>query len=84
MVFLPLYPIIYNKQQKGIVTDKFQANKRYMSADIIRNENLKNKTRFVRNGFFGSPKETRTPDFAVRGRRLNRLTMRPYVKPNIF
>ena len=26
----------------------------------------------------GSPKGTRTPVFAVRGRRLNRLTMRPY------
>ena len=26
--------------------------------------------------FFGTPKENRTPDSAVRGRRLNRLTMR--------
>ena len=26
----------------------------------------------------GSPKGTRTPVFAVRGRRLNRLTMRPF------
>ena len=30
--------------------------------------------------FFGSPTGTRTPVFAVRGRRLNRLTMRPYLK----
>ena len=28
---------------------------------------------------FGSPTETRTPDSALRGLRLNRLTMRPYV-----
>ena len=27
----------------------------------------------------GSPKRNRTADFAVRGRRLNRLTMRPFV-----
>ena len=29
---------------------------------------------------FGSPTGTRTPVFAVRGRRLNRLTMRPFPK----
>ncbi len=33
-----------------------------------------NKTIFS----FGSPKGNRTPDSAVRGRRLNRLTMGPY------
>ena len=30
--------------------------------------------------FFGTPKENRTPDSAVRGRRLNRLTMRACIK----
>ena len=30
--------------------------------------------------FFGSPKGNRTPDSALRGRRLNRLTMGPNVK----
>ena len=35
--------------------------------------------------FFGSPTGTRTPVFAVRGRRLNRLTMRPYLNlPNDY
>ena len=29
---------------------------------------------------FGSPTETRTPDSALRGRRLNRLTMRPFFR----
>lgn len=29
--------------------------------------------------FCGSPKENRTPDSAVRGQRLNRLTMGPYI-----
>ena len=33
------------------------------------------KTPFRVLCFFGTPKETRTPDSAVRGRRLNRLTM---------
>ena len=29
------------------------------------------------NGSYGSSKENRTPDFALRGQRLNRLTMEP-------
>ena len=35
------------------------------------------KDGFVPSFFTGSPTETRTPDSALRGLRLNRLTMRP-------
>ena len=37
-----------------------------------------NKPTLFKSGFiYGSPTENRTPDSALRGRRLNRLTMRP-------
>ena len=40
-------------------------------------KSTKQKDRHMPVFLFGSPTENRTPDSALRGRRLNRLTMRP-------
>ena len=50
----------------------------YKNQYIVVKEKLNHNPLGVGWVAFGSPKGTRTPVFAVRGRRLNRLTMRPY------
>ena len=39
---------------------------------------MKNEKALNASAFFGTPMGNRTPDSAVRGRRLNRLTMRAF------
>ena len=49
--------------------------------EVKREKNEKGTTIFFRklSFLFGDPWENRTPDYAVRGRRLSRLTKGPYM-----
>ena len=60
----------------------FKNNPRLKEEWETKNEKIRVQTKIIRRiiyglFLFGSLKGTRTPDSAVRGRRLNRLTMRP-------
>ena len=46
---------------------------------IVNINKKKNRQTLTFADFFGSPNENRTRDSALRGLRLNRLTMRPYL-----
>lgn len=63
--------------QKASAGDSINARANPCGFRFLRKYQKKN-TGLCLCSFFGSPTGTRTPVFAVRGRRLNRLTMRPF------